>query len=486
MNTRLFGIAIIWYVVSFGIALAGAAFSDSHGFVTNAWHVYFIGRSAGVLTTDNDIAWSESYRLVMAAAASLACLICFLHRFNTKSPRNDVAATLTTWERRAIAFFALVLLFVTLVALPANLHKEILKDEGALPAAASLGDDARAIERTLFSPFPGGEVIVKGDPDLGRLARAFSSNPAPTNIESVTIWRSPDNRLKSTLIAIGDAGGSTPASESEARVPLELGTSSSISSIARRRLGSESHGTYFAQVWRPYLMPYSLYSVGLWLLIIFPVTFFMIRSAKEDWLRFRSKDLLRAELPPTASENSLEEYQKRSEHRLDAIRDIVPRYLAVFFIVCLVATVEYGVSYIRSSSTAQAATFGQIDLIAIWVSCLVLAFMLMAFYYNEYGYAFAGFQDMESLASGPLYEKVRGSKNDFRGEYASIKVFAGGSLAVLILVALLWVLQKLGTSWMVPFACGVFPAGFANQIVHAMHASKLTTVSACVGNENHL
>lgn len=481
-RTSFFLLAAAWYAVVFAVATAGAVFADSR-FVTNAWHVYFIEKSQGVLTTDADITWSEIYRLIMATVASFLSLLCFLSRFNRTSSRNDITIGLSIWERRSVIFFSVVILITTLLFLPTNLHGELLRNVGALPVSASVPKEAAKIGGTLFTIFPAGDVVVKTDSDFGSFAQKFAHQLSRDDIESVTLWRDPPSSNMSELIATADPNSKSKAidSQGEVKETLDLRDGSALSQSAIQRFERKSAAhSYISDVWRPYWFPYSFYSVGLWLLIIFPVLFFMVRSARTDWRRFRSPELSKPDVPQAVSEDGLGQFQKQSEHRLDAIRDIIPRYLSVSIIVCLIATAEFGVSYIRSSSTVQAATAGQFDLILIWVSCLIITGLLVLFYYSEYGYAFSGFESMENLATGPLYDKVRQNKLSFRDEYASNKrILAAGGITALILGGLLWVIKALGTTWIVPAVCGTLPPAVSNQIVRTMYASKFTKIPDC-------
>lgn len=479
MDYRFLRIAGLWFASAFAVAALGAILADSR-FVTNAWHVYFIAQSRGVLTTDSDVTWSEVYRLIMAVVGAFACILCFVSRFNTKSPRGEIAtAPLTTWEIRATGGFALLLLIITLVAMPTNLYAAILENLGIPTQQPSLNSETADIRNTLLSAFPGGSVIVKSDPDFGVFSQAFHSRPNPAAIDSLALWRNPQNPTMGILVANLDVNSVAANSPDQASMPLSLESKTNLSSLAAGRLAHRENRSYFSEIWRPYLFPYSLYSIGLWLFIIYPVILYMVRSVKQDRSRFSAASVSRPIPPTSASTNSLAEYQKAAEHRLDAIRDVVSRYLAVFFVVCLVATVEFGVSYIRTSSLPEAATFGQIDLIVIWLSCLAIAAFVAVLYFIEYRYAFAGFESLEDISTGKLYQDVRTSKLSFREQYSSIKLVVTGGVAAGLLAGSFLVLKQAGTKLVVPAICGTLPRGIADQILRTGYASGFTSFPDC-------
>lgn len=492
-TSRFFVVALLWYTAAFIVAAAGAYFADSHRFVTNAWHVYFIAHSTGTLTSDSDVMWSEVYRLIMATVAALACLVCLVHRFNPKSPRTALTTAPSTWERRSIVVYAALLFPIALLVLPANLHTQILIDIGALPQRTSLLSTsfpkaAVAIGDTLLARFPGGAIVVPTDPAFAALAKSFRRRSAGTQIESISLWRDPNTRNIIILSAAttDPSDGNDVLTVRYAATPrINSARYDPIAAAITPLLGGEPRDSYFAEIWRPYLIPYSLYSVTLYLLIIFPVLFFLIRSTREDIRRFRDSSRLSTQVPGSATEATLQDLQKASEHRLDAINDVIPRYLAVSLVVCAVATVEFGFGFIRSSSTLEATTFGQVALIAIWLTSLIVAAILFTFYYDEYGYAFAGFEAMEDASSGELYDKVHEKKINFRKEYRSQQLLARGGVAFLILGALLALIKTLGTAVLVPAVCGNLPA-VANQIVHALYASRLSKVRTCEDYTNSL
>ncbi len=475
-------IAVFWYAVAFVLAAAGAFFADSQPYVTHAWHVYFIEKSRGVLTSDSEVTRSEIYRLIMATVGSLLCIACFLNRFNTKSPRDSIATALGPWERRVTIFFAGALFLVTLFFMPANLHALILLDNGGLNDGASLGDEFKAIAHTIGLPFPGGKIVVKGQRDFGSFSQVLAQKIEPAKVASVTLWRNPTDPTKSVLIATSSANvaaTASPAPPDEARIALDLRGPSATSHVAAALLGSPERSSYFSEIWRPYLVPYSFYSIGLYLLIIYPVAFLLLRSVITDRRRFRSPDLAKPEPPQTESQAGFETFQKQSEYRLDAIRDILPRYLTVAMIVYIVATIEYLFSFIRASSTAGATVFGQLALGLIWPVSLVVCGVIAVFYVKEYNYGFAGLQDIERLSHGDLYKTVRDVKISFRNEYHPRKMLAAGGAAAVLLTALLWLLPKIGSTMIIPSFCGAIPHQVSDPFVKALHASGLTTKPDC-------
>jgi hypothetical protein len=297
----------------------------------------------------------------------------------------------------------------------------------------------------------------------------------------LTLWRNPHDPTQAVFIATSDANvaaAASPRPPDETRTIINLRASSVYSRVAATLLAPPKH-SYFSEIWRPYILPYSFYSVGLYLLIIYPVLFFLLRSAITDRQRFGSPDLVKPAVPQTESQSSFEAFQKQSEYRLDAIRDILPRYLTVGIIVYGVATVEYLFSFVRTSSTTGATVFGQLALGLIWPLSLVVCGILAAFYIKEYNYSFSGLQDIERLSHGDLYKTVRDVKISFRNDYHPGKMLAAGGVATVLLTILLALLPKIGSTVIIPSICGAIPHQVSDPFVKSLHASRLTPIPDC-------
>ena len=138
----------------------------------------------------------------------------------------------------------------------------------------------------------------------------------------------------------------------------------------------------FGEIFGPYI-PYSLYVAGLWLGIVFPVLFFLIRSVRYDlhaWKRLQGAlDVIVPNDKLTRS--AVASLVIASNDVLSLLKESAGRYLPIFLVVITMVLVEE-LSPLKRSVLEQSADIGKLLLWLLWIPTLIVSIALFTILYD--------------------------------------------------------------------------------------------------------
>jgi len=133
----------------------------------------------------------------------------------------------------------------------------------------------------------------------------------------------------------------------------------------------------FGQIWLSYVL-YSPYVIGLWLGIVFPIFFFLIRSVRDDVREWKNtcESVRRTE---STGATALEEVWRCWHRKYDILKIIATHYVPLVIFILLLSVFER--SLFAASATALGEGVGSAAMYAMLLAALAISVAVFALYY---------------------------------------------------------------------------------------------------------
>lgn len=230
----------------------------------------------------------------------------------------------------------------------------------------------------------------------------------------------------------------------------------------------------FRQIWQPYWFPYSLYVCGLWLGMVAPVLFVLVRSIGWDWPQLRNQESqLRLDEGAPVNVQTVFGFRHSSTEYLESLKSTATRYIALFLIIITMMLLEQ-LTYLHCSVSEEASDWGKALLWLLLVPAFLISIVVFMFSYES------GKKKSERGLNA-LIDRLRGTANstdglneaqsaldDIRRNYNSaaalFAVLKTGTVGVFLLVIIVGALSNAFLKYHWYWAQAFFPTPFLNWV----------------------